>query len=85
MHSVDGTLIPEAQCSGGDTLTGGQLRRWRRRQGWTLAQAGEVLGLDASTLSRYEREVIPIPKPIELLVAFLPLGATTPPTARKNA
>ena len=56
-------------------MTGRQLTKWRRAHGLTLEAMGAIFGLDKATLSRYENELLEIPKPVELAVAFTPLAA----------
>ena len=57
-------------------MTGRQLRRWRRQRGFTLEKVGWLLGLAPSTLSRYERDLLEIPRPVELAIEFMPLKET---------
>ena len=54
-------------------MTGRQLKRWRRQRRLTLEMAGMLLGLNASTLSRYENDLLEIPRAVELAVEFMPL------------
>ena len=54
-------------------MTGKQLRRWRRQRRLTLEKVGWLLGLAPSTLSRYERDLLEIPRPVELAIEFMPL------------
>ncbi|MGA0525079.1 helix-turn-helix domain-containing protein [Escherichia coli] len=48
-------------------MTGPDLRQWRRRHGLTQARAAECLGLQAVTVSQYERGVRRVPNVFALL------------------
>ncbi|CAH0532126.1 hypothetical protein UAM5_00009 [Ralstonia phage UAM5] len=50
-------------------MTGAGLRAWRRRHGLTQAQAAECLGIQAVTVSQYERGVRRTPNTVALLCA----------------
>lgn len=53
---------------------GALLRICRRRVGWSQPRLAEAVGVDQSTISRYEREEIPVPDDV-MLRAGLALGA----------
>lgn len=50
-------------------MTGAGLRHWRRRHGLTQALAAERLGIQAVTVSQYERGVRRVPNVVALLCA----------------
>lgn len=40
------------------------LRKWRKKLGYTLEQAAEMIGIDHGTLSRVERGLVPYNQPV---------------------
>lgn len=48
-------------------MTGAGLRDWRRRHGLTQALAADRLGIQAVTVSQYERGVRRVPNTVALL------------------
>lgn len=57
------------------------LYRWRRRVKLTQREAGEILGVSASTVGAYERGITPLP---EWLREWLHGGAITEKEARRR-
>ena len=47
------------------------LARLRRERDWSQQEAADALGVSRSMLSRYERGVLDIPKPVRLLIDIL--------------
>lgn len=72
-------------------MTGPDLRQWRRRHGLTQARAAECLGIQAVTVSQYERGVRRVPHVVALLCGaynvFAGMGISTETTltALENA
>lgn len=72
-------------------MTGLDLRQWRRRHGLTQARAAECLGLQAVTVSQYERGVRRVPHVVALLcgaynhLADMGSSTETALTALENA
>lgn len=67
------------------------MRLWRRRHGLTQARAAECLGLQAVTVSQYERGVRRVPHVVALLCgaynvfAGMSISTETTLTALENA
>ncbi|MFQ6019313.1 MAG: helix-turn-helix domain-containing protein [Dehalococcoidia bacterium] len=57
-------------------MTGSRLLEWRRRRGLSLRGAGELLGVSAMTLSRWERGLCRIPAAVEMAIEHLSEPAT---------
>lgn len=49
-------------------MTGGQLRRIRADLGLTMADFGELIGVDKATISRWEAGLIKIPRIAEIAI-----------------
>ena len=52
-------------------MNGKELRRIRKRLGWTQAQLAEAIGLSANSVARQERGEIGIREPVAKLVKIL--------------
>ncbi|QMV33234.1 hypothetical protein 23F_00074 [Ralstonia phage Gerry] len=65
-------------------MTGFGLREWRRQHGLTQARAAECLGIQAVTVSQYERGVRRVPNTVALLCGaynvFAHVGSSTEQT-----
>jgi DNA-binding XRE family transcriptional regulator len=47
-------LLPERTAPTPSILTGGELREWRQRHGWTQGQTARELGVGIATVKRAE-------------------------------
>jgi transcriptional regulator with XRE-family HTH domain len=61
-----------------DRMTGTQLRRLRRQQGWTQVQVAGHLGVDPNTVARWERGVVGVPEPVARLMRYVVGDPTIP-------
>lgn len=59
-------------------MTGPDMRRHRRRLGWTQVRLAAVLGVDENTVARWERGVMQISEPVARLMRYV----CTDPTLR---
>ena len=50
------------------TITGDELKQWRRRLGASQPQVAQVMGVDRSTLQRWERDTANAPAYLEFVV-----------------
>ena len=56
---------------GSRSLTGEELKRWRKIVGYTQQQAGAELDVTRATIQNWERESTAIPMAVELAIRFL--------------
>ena len=54
------------------SMTGAQLRAWRKAHGWTQVQLAEELGVSRRLVQYYEADKVRIPLIVEKLVSWLP-------------
>jgi DNA-binding transcriptional regulator YiaG len=54
-----------------DTMTGSQVRRLRRHEGWTQVQLATHLGVDPNTVARWERGIVSVPEPVARLMRYV--------------
>ena len=55
-------------------MTGEELRRIRKRLGWTQVQLADRVGVVANTVARWERNEVPIQEPAARLIRLLAAG-----------
>jgi transcriptional regulator with XRE-family HTH domain len=59
-------------------MTGQQVRRLRRQQGWTQRLLADRLGVDPNTVARWERGVVGVPEPVARLMRYVVADPTIP-------
>ena len=57
-----------------EEVTGEELRRIRKRLGWTQVQLADRVGVVANTVARWERNEVPIQEPAARLIRLLAAG-----------
>lgn len=57
-------------------MTGSQIRRIRKRLGWTQEQLAEKMGVTANTVARWERDEMSISEPAAKLIRRLAMVKT---------